>query len=70
MKDNLDTLKPRYISKSRRENPNIEMPSDSIPVPPDQEHGPPVETPSRTPDDQPDPPPIEEPNPDEPQRLF
>jgi len=48
----------------RRDNPNIEMPpDDSIPLPPDQEHGPPVETP---PPDQresePDPAPIREPD--------
>lgn len=70
MMNNLYTRAQRYVSKSRRENPNIEMPSDSIPVPPDEEHGPPVETPPGTPDDQPDPPPIEEPRTDEPKRLF
>src|SRR5205807_1118542 len=48
----------------RRDNPNIEMPpDDSIPVPPDQEHGPPVEAPPPDePDFQPDPPPIREPD--------
>jgi hypothetical protein len=70
MKIDPDSLEASYVSKSRRENPNIEMPSDSIPVPPDEEHGPPVEAPPRTPDNQPDPPPIEEPDPDEPKRLF
>jgi hypothetical protein len=50
----------------RRDNPNIEMPpDDSIPVPPDEEHGPPVEAPPPDePDFQPDPPPIREPDPD------
>jgi hypothetical protein len=69
MKNNPESLEARYLSKSRRENPNIEMPSDSIPAPPDEEHRP-VEMPPRTPDNQPDPPPIEEPNQDEPKRLF
>jgi hypothetical protein len=62
-----------YNLRSRRENPNIEMPPDTIPLPPDEEHGPPVETPPDqpgTPDNQPDPPPIKEPNRDEPKRLF
>ena len=73
MKDDFESSEPRYISRSRRENPNIEMPPDTIPVPPDEEHGPPVETPPDHPgriDNQPDPPPIEEPNPNEPKRLF
>jgi hypothetical protein len=64
-----------YIFVSRRPNPNIEMPTDdwSVPLPPDQEHGPPIETPSDQPgrrENQPDPPPIKEPNPEEPTRLF
>jgi len=50
----------------RRDNPNIEMPpDDSIPLLPDEEHGPPVETPP--PDNQgyePDPPPVREPDAD------
>jgi hypothetical protein len=61
-----------YAVASRR-NPNIEMPSDTIPVPPDQEHGPPVETPPERPDgpeNQPDPPPIGEPDSPEPTRLI
>jgi hypothetical protein len=61
-----------YIFVSRRNNPNIEMPSDTPPVPPGDEHGPPVETPPRpgAPEDQPDPPPIIDPDPDEPTRLV
>jgi hypothetical protein len=70
MKIDPSSLEARYISRSRRENPNIEMPPESIPVPPDEEHGPPIETPPKTPDNQPDPPLIEEPNSDEPKRLF
>ena len=70
---NIDTPEPGQILESRQENPDIETPPDSIPVPPDEEHGPLVETPPDrpgTPDSQPDPPPIKEPNPDEPTRLF
>jgi hypothetical protein len=64
-----------YVTASLRENPNIEMPPDSgsIPLLPDEEHGPPVDEPPdqpRKPEDQPDPPPIREPNPSEPTRLF
>jgi hypothetical protein len=64
-----------YVFVSSRRNPNIEMPTDdgTFPVPPDQEHGPPIERPPDqpgTPENQPDPPPIKEPNPDEPTRLF
>jgi len=60
---------------SRQPNPNIELPPDDtpIPLPPDQEHGPPIETPPddpSSPENQPDPPPIDEPNPDEPTRLV
>lgn len=47
----------------RRDNPGVDVPpDDSIPLPPNQEHGPPVEAPP--PDEpgyQPDPPPIREP---------
>lgn len=62
-----------HVMATSRENPNIEMPPDTIPVLPDEEHGPPVETPPDQPgrpDNQPDPPPIREPNPAEPTRLF
>lgn len=62
-----------YVIAKGRENPNVEMPPDTIPVPPDEEHYPPVETPPDqpgTPENQPDPPPIREPNPAEPTRLF
>ncbi|HXU40671.1 MAG TPA: hypothetical protein VN937_30220 [Blastocatellia bacterium] len=55
-----------YARVPRRDNPNIEMPpDDSIPLPPDQDHGPPVETPPPDgPDSQPDPPRIREPDSD------
>ena len=55
-----------YARAPHRDNPNIEMPpDDSIPLPPDQEHGPPVETPPLDgPDSQPDPSPIREPDTD------
>jgi len=64
-----------YVAARLRENPNIEMPPDSgsIPLLPDEEHGPPVDEPPdqpRKPEDQPDPPPIREPNPSEPTRLV
>ena len=63
------------IGRSREPNPNIELPTDedSIPLPPDQEHGPPIETPPDqpgTPENQPDPPPIKEPDPNGPIRLI
>jgi hypothetical protein len=64
-----------YVVARERENRDIEMPPDSgsIPLLPDEEHDPPVDTPPDqpgTPEDQPDPPPIREPNPSEPSRLF
>jgi len=63
------------IGRSREPNPNIEMPTDgdAVPLPPDQEHGPPIETPPGqpgTPENQPDPPPIKEPDPNGPIRLI
>lgn len=66
---------PFYISTRGRNNPNIEMPTEDepFPIPPDQEHGPPVNEPVRNPDapeDQPDPTPIREPGPKEPTRLV
>src|SRR6266487_3611062 len=56
----------KTLRAPRRDNPNIELPpDDSIPVPPDHDHGPPVEAPPPDePDYQPDPPPIREPVPD------
>lgn len=62
-----------YLIARERENRNIELPEDPNPVPPGEEHGPPIETPPDqpgAPENQPDPPPIREPNPAEPVRLF
>ena len=64
-----------YATEGRRHNPNIEMPTEDepFPVPPDQEHGPPVdEAPGRPgkSEDQPDQPPIREPGPNEPMTLV
>ena len=64
-----------YLTASGRQNPNIEMPPEDepLPIPPDQEHGPPVNEPPDhpgAPEDQPDPPPIREPGPTEPTRLV
>jgi hypothetical protein len=58
-----------------RDNRNIEMPpdSESIPIVPDEEHGPSIDIPPDHPgkrEDQPDPPPIHEPDPSEPTRLV
>ena len=63
------------IGRSREPNPNIEMPTDedAVPLPPDQEHGPPIEIPPDqpgNPENQPAPPPIKEPDPDVPIRLI
>jgi hypothetical protein len=57
----------------QREDPEIKMPPDGIPLLPDEDPTPPVDTPPdqpRKPEDQPDPPPIREPDPTEPTRLF
>jgi hypothetical protein len=56
-------------------NRNIEAPppDSDIPLMPDEEHGPPIDTPPDqpgTPENQPDPPPVKEPDPSEPVRLF
>ena len=64
-----------YVVARERDNRNIDMPPDSnsLPIPPDEEHGPPIETPPDQPgkpEDQPDPAPIRDPNPSEPTRLF
>ena len=64
-----------YVIARERDNRNIEMPppDSSIPILPDEDHEPPVDTPPdqpRKPEDQPDPPPMREPNPNEPTRLF
>jgi len=57
-----------------RENPDTDqMPPDGIPILPDEERVPPIDTPPdqpNPPDNQPDPPPIREPDPTEPTRLF
>jgi hypothetical protein len=63
------------VNARERGNRNIEMPppDSDIPLMPDEEHGPPIDTPPDqpgTPENQPDPPPIKEPNPSEPVRLF
>ena len=64
-----------YAHAYLRGNPNIETPPDEkpFPIPPDQEHSPPVDEPPNkrdTPDGQPDPPPMREPGREEPVRLI
>jgi hypothetical protein len=63
--NSIDSNAPYIDARApRRDNPNIEMPpDDSIPLPPDQEHGPPVEAPPPDgSDSEPNPAPIREPS--------
>ncbi len=64
-----------FAHTGRRNNPNIEMPTENepFPIPPDEEHEPPPDAPPYhpgRPKNEPDPPPIREPGPDEPRSLL